>query len=142
MKRTRLLAASAAALCLAGTTIGTVATGASAAARPDNASNCAYGDGVRTCLSISGRGLVLGDMVGSITNVSDGPFEAAVLVFGPDGFVINSSGPTLGEGDGVQVGWLQSTASAPGNYYAEGVLERDGKPIRVIGPVVHINVFA
>lgn len=141
MKRTHLLAASATALCLAGGALGAVTTGASAAARPDAASTCATGDGVRTCLSISGSGLVLGDMVGSTTNVSGSSFEAAVVVFGPDGFVINSSGPTLAPGSGVQVGWLQSTASAPGNYYAEAVKEVNGKSVGEIGPIVHISVF-
>ena len=141
MKRTRLLAASAAALCLAGGALGADTTGASAAARPDAAGTCATGDGVRTCLTISGSGLVLGDMVGSTTSVSGSSFEAAVVVFGPDGFVINSSGPTLEPGSGVQVGWLQSTDSAPEITTPKPSRRRTAGRSGEIGPIVHISVF-
>jgi hypothetical protein len=108
-------------------------------ARPDAAQSCQTADRVRTCLSISGSHQVLGDMVGSFTNISRGGFSGAVVVSGPRSFAIASSDPTLGNGEGVQIGWLQSTNSAAGKYCAQGYWHH-GSQFTAIGPSACINV--
>lgn len=110
------------------------------APRVNKASKCASGDGVEVCFGITGNGLVLGSMLAGYRNISRGGFEAFDAIVGPDNFDIATSHPTLGDGDGLNIGWLQSTNSAAGNYCTGGFWVH-GSQATQIGPTVCIDVI-
>jgi hypothetical protein len=108
--------------------------------RPDAASKCASGDGVEVCFGITGSGLVLGSMMGGYRNLSRGSFAAFDAIWGPDGFEIQTSDPTIANGIALNIGWQQSTDSAGGNYCTGGFWVH-GSEATQIGPTVCIDVF-
>ena len=108
---------------------------------------CTPAAGVTTCLTITGSGLVLGNMLASFTNNSRGSFEAIDAIVGPARFELttysgpNPLPPAIGNGQGLQVGWLQSTSSAAGEYCTGGFWYHGGV-VTLIGREVCIDVHA
>ena len=102
---------------------------------------------VEVCFGITGQGLVLGSMLAGYRNISRGGFEAFDAIVGPARFHIATSAgeptaaPTIGNGIGLNIGCLQSTPSAGGNYCTGGFWVR-GNLATQVGPTVCINVHA
>lgn len=116
-------------------------------AHPDAASKCSSGAGVEVCFGITGNGLVLGSMLAGYRNISRGGFEAVDAIVGPARFELttysgpNPAPPVIGNGIGLNVGWLQSTPSAAGEYCTGGFWYHGGV-VTLIGPEVCIDVHA
>jgi hypothetical protein len=116
-------------------------------ARPDAASSCLTSAGIEACLRTTGTGPVLGSLLAGFRNINRGGFEAIDAITGPANFEIstytgaNPPPPVVGNGIGLNVGWLQNTPSATG-YYRTGAFWYHGGVVTLVGPVVQIHVIA
>jgi hypothetical protein len=116
-------------------------------AQPEAHSLCRTSEGIETCNRTTGTGPVLGSLLAGFRNINRGGFEAILAIAGPANFLIstytgpNPPPPVIGNGIGLNVGWLQNTPSATGDYCA-GAFWYHGGQVTLVGPRVCINVIA